>query len=72
MHITVSYCEYCRLKIEIYSLDNDPVQTAIYETSITDVLLPNSMFINGIVIDLRETQACQISEQGNMNDTCYI
>ena len=51
----------------MFSLINDQDKTAIYETSITDVILPNSMFINGIVLDLRETQACQASEQGKMN-----
>ena len=44
---------------EIYSLMNDQDVNLNFKSSIEDMALPNSMFINGIVVKLENVSGCQ-------------
>ena len=55
-----------RARNEIYSLMNDQDIYRNFKTPIEDSIenmgLPNSMFINGIVVNLENASGCQIKE----------
>ena len=51
-----------RAKNEIYSLNENQKLDRYDEESIENLALPNSMFINGIVIDSENLNQCQVTE----------
>ena len=53
-----------REKIEFFSLSEKTKSK--FENSITDAKLPNSMFVNGIVVQLKDSSECQTAEQGKI------
>ena len=56
---------YSRAKTEIFSLMNDGNNmTSTNQISIANLNLRNSMFTSGIIIDLKETSSCKITEIG--------
>ena len=58
---------YLSANIEIYSLKDDKEKSSNTDYNlITDVVLPSSIFSNGIVIDLRNSSSCQNTEIGMM------
>ena len=63
---------YFSANIEIFMLNNDN-QNSSNSNPITDVILPNAILSNGIVIDTQATSDCQATDKGKkFNNYCRI
>ena len=53
------------VQTEIFPIVNDVYTNSTVDNAIIDLTLPNSMFINGIALNLNDSLTCQKSELGN-------
>ena len=60
-------CNYFSAETEIFSLVDKPDDDSTLEPYLTNFVLPNAMFINGIAINQNDTENCQETQIGMNN-----
>ena len=61
-----------RANTEIYSLMKGQYINPEFEVTIKNIFLPNSMFINGLVINLNNVTNCSITQKGSWIEKMLI